>query len=64
MLHYRALIVGLDPQYGKHLPTKHTLLNKLVPRVYNELRSDVQADLLQSKSTPSALAVDLWTSDR
>ena len=55
-------MVGLDPRYGEHLPSKQTLLNKLVPEVYTELRSDVQADLLQA--TPSALAVDVWTSDQ
>ena len=59
---FRTLIGGLDASYLPHLPSKDVLINKLMPELYDQLRSDVHTQL--TRSTSHTVTVELWTSDR
>jgi len=59
---FREFVEELDPSCVEHLPTRQILSDKLVPELYEELRSDVRTQLLQA--TSCALTVELWTNDR
>jgi len=58
---FREFIGTLDPHYLPHVPTRQMLSEKLVPELFQELRSDIGLQLSQSPSL--ALSVELWTND-
>jgi len=58
----REFINALDPRYAPYLPSRQTLSDKLVPELYDELRSDIETEM--SASTCHAITVELWTNSR
>jgi len=44
------------------MPSRQTLSDKLVPELYDELRSDIESEMLES--TCHAVTVELWTNYR
>ena len=49
----------LDPNYVEHLPSRQMLSEKLVPELYDQLRSDILTCLAESACY--ALSVELFT---
>ena len=55
---FHAFVNELDPRYV--LPTRKQLSEKLIPELYDKVRSSVQSEL--SQSTSHAMTTDMWTS--
>jgi len=55
---FKAIIAELDPRYK--LPTRQALSAQLIPKKYEETKSDIKQSLDKSRAT--AVTTDMWTS--